>query len=103
MKPFKLRPGPLSVFFLPAAAFAAQSPPPSCQGTEPYRFAVQASIDGGSTWTSDLLHLCLYPGSSVDVAVRTLLTVTSGETQGWSLGLRHQAWWSPTSGGWITL
>jgi hypothetical protein len=85
------------------ATLWAEEPPTDCQGTETFQFEVQASLDGGATWTSDSVTLCLLPGRSVDIAVRTLMTVTAGETQGWSFSLKQNAIWSQYYGGGISV
>jgi len=41
----------------------------------------------------------MYGGSSADIAVRTRMTVTSGQTQGWSFSLKHSAPWTQYYGG----
>src|SRR6266511_6003826 len=85
------------------ASLWAQDPPADCQGTETFQFEVQASLDGGATWTSNSVTLCMLPGNSVDFAVRTLMTVTAGETQGWSFSLKQSAIWSQYYGGGISV
>ena len=72
-------------------SFSAESPPATCQGTETFRFRVQVSLNGGSTWLNDSATMCMFGGTTKDLAVRTLMTVTSGQTQGWSFSLKHNA------------
>jgi hypothetical protein len=87
-------------FFLAAAsASTAESPPGTCQGTETFRYQVQVSLDGGTTWLSDSATMFMDGGATADVAVRTLLTVTSGQTQAWSFSLKHDASWTQYYGG----
>jgi len=83
----------------------ASDPPVTCQGTETFRNAVQLSVNGGSRWANDSLTVCpyAYSGSTFDIAVRTLMTVTSGQTQGWSFSLKHDAPWTQYYGGSVTL
>ncbi len=63
--------------------------PPACTGGETYSFEVQTSVDGGATWQSGDITLCNHPGYTVELAVRTRMTITSGQTEAWSFGLRH--------------
>jgi hypothetical protein len=50
---------------------------------------VQVSINGGVTWVSNSMWIYAPPGYNVPLAVRTLLTVTCGETEAWSFGLKY--------------
>jgi len=73
---------------LTVGAAAAESPI-ECEGTEPFKFKVQASLNGGESWTSDYVLIWAQPGTSVDLAVRTCMSVSAGQTEGWSFSLRH--------------
>jgi len=67
----------------------AEDPPPDCGGGEEFQFEVQVSLDGGTHWYSGSAAMFVYPGTQVDFAVRTRMTVMSGDTQGWSFSLKH--------------
>ena len=88
--------------FLPAVLWA-QAPPADCQGGESFQFEIQASLDGGASWSSNDVTLYLLPGETVNIAVRTLMSVTAGETQGWSFSLKQNAVWSQYYGGGINV
>jgi hypothetical protein len=70
-----------------------QTEPPACAGGETFSFEVQVSLDGGSTWSSTSRTIYAYPGVPIDLLVRTRMTITSGQTQGWSFGLEHDPSW----------
>jgi len=46
-------------------------------------------VDGGNSWSTGSAYVQGQPGQQITVAVRVLLTVTSGLTQGWSFGIDH--------------
>jgi len=80
--------GGVCLSLLTVGAAAAESPI-ECEGTEPFKFKVQASLNGGESWTSDYVLIWAQPGTSVDLAVRTCMSVSAGQTEGWSFSLRH--------------
>jgi hypothetical protein len=45
----------------------------------------------------------MYAGTYVDVQVRTLMTITSGQTNGWSFGVTHSASWTGYYGGSVSI
>ncbi|MBI4607178.1 MAG: DUF1566 domain-containing protein [Planctomycetes bacterium] len=47
------------------------------------------SINGGTTWYADSMWIYGNPNTTRDIAVRTVLSVDCGDTQGWSFGLTH--------------
>ena len=69
------------------------SPPPieECQGQEPLQVEIQGSLDGGSTWELDGVAIFAYPGQEVELLVRTRMTNLSGQTEGWSFSVEHDA------------
>src|SRR5437867_10447703 len=81
----------------------SENPPGNCVGTEAFRLRAQLSIDGGTTWLSDSASICVSVGATVDLAARTLLTVTSGQTEGWSFSLKQSAPWAAIYGGGLTV
>ena len=93
----------LPILILGASLLPAQDPPPPCGGTEDYQIIVQASPDGGSSWYTGSLSLYGYPGQVVNLPVRTVLKVGSGETQGWSFSLEHDDSGLQAAGGYLTL
>lgn len=70
-----------------------EDPPPDCTGGEPYQFIVQGSLDDGYSWHTDSLYIYGQPGQEIHLKVRTLMTVTTGLTEGWSFGLKHNRTW----------
>lgn len=80
----------LFLVFFSRSSIGYDTPPPACAGTETFRLEIQASVDG-YTWHSNSIPICGYPGAWVYLAVRTRMTVTSGQTQGWSFGAQHDA------------
>jgi len=76
----------------------AEDPPPSCPQGAPFKLTVQGSATGGATWNSDLIYIYGLPGTQIDVAVRTLLTLSSGQTQGWSFSLEHDGAYMTATG-----
>lgn len=70
-------------------SLAYDTPPPACTGSEQFRFEIQAKATDGGIWHSDNISICHTPGSTIYLAVRTRMTVTSGQTQGWSFGVEH--------------
>ncbi len=80
----------LPLWILTAFPVLAEAPPPACPNTsQPYRFRVEGSINGGSNWNTGSVWVYGYPGSQVQLSVRTLMTILQGQTNGWTFGLRH--------------
>jgi hypothetical protein len=52
-------------------------------------FRVQASLNGGSTWSSNTLTIQGKPGNQVDIKVRVTMTATDERVQAWSYSLVH--------------
>ncbi|MBI4584944.1 MAG: hypothetical protein HY717_13100 [Planctomycetes bacterium] len=93
----------LLTLLLPAP-LRSEDPPPSCLGGETFKFEVQGSVNGGLNWSSNYVWLQGRPYQQINVMVRTAMTVTSGQTQGWSFGLEHSPTrFHPYYGGSITL
>jgi hypothetical protein len=69
----------------------AESPPAGCSGSPPYKFEIQASKDGGATWSSSSMVVTGRPSQQADIMIRTRMTVTSGQTEGWSFSLKYNA------------
>ena len=80
-----------------------ENPPANCTGSETYRFKLQASPDDGYTWLGGTVQVYAYPSQTIYVRVRTLMTVTSGQTQGWSFGVQHTNSWTQYYGGSVSL
>jgi hypothetical protein len=91
------------VALFPILAWAVEPPPASCTGTPVYKLAVQVSLDGGSSWLDNSGTLYLYPYSGRSIMARTLLTVTSGQTQGWSFSLEYDNSYQSYYGGSMSL
>ncbi len=83
----------------------AENPPANCTGNETFRFIVQGSTNGGSTWssTSANVYANSYTAPDINLTIRTLMTVTSGQTQGWSFSMKHDPSWVKYYGGDFTL
>ena len=79
----------VAVLGLTVVAGAVEPPPPSCGASPPYKLAVQVSLNGGSTWLNNDGTLYMQQNRTVSIMVRTLLTVTTGQTQGWSFSLQY--------------
>ena len=84
-------------------AWSADPPPPACTGSEPYQLTVQASKDGGVTWVSNWMKIRGYSGMEYPIMVRTLMTITTGQTDGWSFSLKHDPSYLQAQGGDLTL
>jgi hypothetical protein len=67
------------------------NPPMDCPGIESYMFIVKLSKDNGVTWSSNSTNVynTLTGPQEINLAVRTLMTFDSGQTQGWSFSLRY--------------
>src|SRR5688572_19622403 len=78
----------------------AETPPPNCQPTSPYKFILQGSVNGGSSWTGSAIWIDARPSEQIRIPARTLMTVTpTGEIEGWSFGVQHTVSSSFTSAG----
>jgi hypothetical protein len=62
---------------------------------------IEVSTDQGATWRDGTVYIYGTPGSEKDLYVRTVLGVLSGQIQGWSFGVRHDA--SMLNGGQFSL
>ncbi len=84
-------PGRSSLLFssLLFSQLKAEALPPSCSGGESFQITIQGSVNGGNSWSTGSAYVQGQPGQQITVAVRVLLTVTSGLTQGWSFGIEH--------------
>ncbi len=70
-----------------APSVLSENPPATCIGTETFRMQVQGSINGGQTWNSNSVSVYGYPSTQINLPIRTLMTITTGQTQGWSFSL----------------
>ena len=72
-------------------------------GGEAFQFEVQASLTGGESWTSDYVLIWAQPGTVVEFAVRTRMTISTGQTEGWSFSLHHDPSSIQSAGGNLTV
>src|SRR5262245_40435174 len=80
-----------------------EAPPVKCSGGESFRFEIQGSVNAGAHWASNSVWVYGRPGSAVQVAVRTRITIADGATDGWSFSLRHDDTFSQKYGGSVAL
>ena len=80
-----------------------ENPPATCAGSETYRFTLQGSDNDGYTGSGGTVQVNGMPYQTIYVRVRTLMTVTSGQTQGWSFGVQHTNPWTQYYGGAVSI
>ena len=72
----------------------AETPPAACGGSEPFRFTLQGSNTDGASWSGGTVQLNARPNQTIYVRLRTLMAVTTGQTEGWSFGVQHTNPWT---------